>query len=299
MVRTRMIGDARVTNVVEYVGPTHVPEATFPDLRPDTLRRHAESLAPQYWVPAMNRLVIAIQLWVMEVADAVILIDTGVGNRKHRAAARMDMLNTLTLPWLEAVGAARERVTHVVMTHLHGDHIGWNTMLEDDRWVPTFPHARYFAPLADYRYFRAIYDADPTDPLASALGDSLLPIEKSDQLELFDADTHCIADRLRVIPAVGHTPGMVTLQLESGGQSGVFAGDVLHHPLQILEPELNTAFCILSEQARAARAACLAGWADRGSLVMPVHFPAPGCGYVRRRGAGYIFEAESLTGSMA
>jgi glyoxylase-like metal-dependent hydrolase (beta-lactamase superfamily II) len=293
MIRTRMIGEARVTNVVEYVGPTHVPEATFPDLRPDMLSRHNRALTSNYWVPAMNRLVIAIQIWVVEVAGAVIVVDPGVGNRKHRAPARMDMLNTLTLPWLEAAGASRERVTHVVMTHLHGDHIGWNTLLEDGQWRPTFPHARYLAPLADYRYFRALYDANPADPMAGPLGDSLLPIEQAGRLELFEADTRCIADTLRVVPAHGHTPGMVTLELESGGQNGVFSGDILHHPLQILEPGLNTAFCILGDQARAVRAAFLARVAERRTLVMPAHFPWPGCGYVRRRDGGYIFEEES------
>ncbi len=292
MIRTRMIGNVRVSNIVEYAGPTHDPALVFPDLDPAELARHAGWLVPNYWVPSMNRLVIAIQLWVVEVDGAVIVIDTGVGNRKHRAAARMDMLNTLTLLWLEAAGATRERVTHVVMTHLHNDHLGWNTVLEDGRWVPTFPRARYLAPKVDYQYFRALYDADPANNLTGALADSLLPIQQAGLLDLFD-ETHCVADTLRVVPASGHTPGMVTLHLESAGQCGVFSGDVFHHPMQIVQPKVNSAFCVIGDKARAVRAAFLTAAAERGALVMPAHFPAPGCGYIRRQGGGYTFEPEA------
>ena len=287
-----MLGAARVTNVVEYVGPTHLPDATFPDFRPEMLAPHADWLVPRYWIPAMNRLVIAIQLWVVEIGDAVIVIDPGVGNHKARPAARMHMLNTLTLPWLEAAGAARERVTHVVMTHLHGDHIGWNTILEDGRWVPTFPRARYLAPRKDWTYFRARYDANPADPVAAPIGDSLLPIEEAGLLELFEGPME-VVDSLSIVPTEGHTPGMVTLHLHSASERGVFSADVLHHPLQVVHPELNTAFCIIPDAARAARAAFLAEAAADNALVMPAHFPLPGCGTIRRRGDGYIFEAEA------
>ncbi len=292
MIRTRMLGNAKVTNVVEYVGPTHLPDATYPDFKPEMLPPHAGWLVPNYWLPAMNRLVIAIQFWVVELDGAVIVIDTGVGNHKARATARMHMLNTLTLLWLEAAGAARERVTHVVMTHLHGDHIGWNTMLEKGRWVPTFPNARYLAPEEDYRYFRGLYDANPEDAVAAPLGDSLLPIEEAGLLELFSGPQELVGG-LRVEPAPGHTPGMVMLHLQAGGPPGVFSADIMHHPLQIVHPELNTAFCIIGDQALATRAAFLADVADRGALFMPVHFPLPGCGYVRCRGDGYIFEPEA------
>lgn len=291
MIRTRRLGDATVTNVVEYVGPTHDPAATFPDFDPAVLRRHAGWLAPAYWVPAMDRLVIAIQLWVVEVGDAVIVVDTGVGNRKPRPAARMNQLNTLTLAWLEAAGASRERVTHVVMTHLHGDHIGWNTVLEDGRWTPTFPNARYLAPKADYDYFLTQYQADPNG-LGGPLADSLFPLRDAGLFGILDEGER-VADVLRVAPAPGHTPGMVTLHLEAGGPPAVFSADVMHHPLQIVQPSWNTAFCIIPDQARATRAAFLADLAERGALFMPCHFPLPGCGYVRRQGESYVFEPEA------
>ena len=131
----RKIGAATITGVIEYSGPTHAPEFLYPEIvRQGRARRRARSanaswLAPNHYVPHIDRLIVTIQLWVVQAGGNVIVIDTGVGNRKPRAHARMDMLNTLVMPWLEAVGAGPEQVTHVVMTHLHTDHVGWNTDL--------------------------------------------------------------------------------------------------------------------------------------------------------------------------
>ncbi len=293
MIRTRKIGNATITNIVEYVGPTHIPEATLPLFDRKVLDEEASWLVPRYYVPSMDRMVIAIQLWVVEVAGAVIVVDTGVGNRKPRSAERMNMLNTLTLAWLEAAGAKRERVTHVVLTHLHNDHVGWNTVLENGQWVPTFPNARYLAPKIDYDFFSEDFKSNPNG-LASAFPDSMLPIIDAGLFDTY-SETAVIADTLHVRSARGHTPGMVSLRIGSGSEQGIFSADILHHPLQIIRPDWNTAFCILPDDAARTRSAFLAEAADSGALFMPCHFPWPGCGYVRRQGDGYVFEAE-ITG---
>ena len=134
MIHHHVIGDARITGVIEYSGPTHDPAFLYPAIeeaeRDAVLKANAGWLAPDHYVPHMDRLIVTIQIWVVKAGGNVILIDTGVGNRKPRAsAARMDQLNTLTMPWLEAAGAGPEQVTHVVHTHLHTDHVGWNTVL--------------------------------------------------------------------------------------------------------------------------------------------------------------------------
>lgn len=293
MIRTRKIGNATISNIIEYVGPTHLPEATLPLFDRKVLDQESSWLVPRYYVPSMNKMVIAIQLWVVEVAGAVIVVDTGVGNRKPRSAERMNMLNTLTLAWLEAAGAKRERVTHVVLTHLHNDHVGWNTVLEDSRWVPTFPNARYLAPKIDFDFFLEDFKSNPNG-LASAFPDSMLPIIDAGLFDTYP-ETAVIADTLHVRSARGHTPGMVSLRIGSGSEQGIFSADILHHPLQIIRPDWNTAFCILPEDAARTRAALLAEAADSCALFMPCHFPWPGCGYVRRQGDGYVFEAE-ITG---
>jgi hypothetical protein len=166
MIHSRMIGDARVTNVIEYSGPTHPPEFLFPEIstaeRDASIAANRGWLAPHHYVPHMDRFIVTIQIWVVHAGGNVILIDTGVGNFKNRAAPRMNQLNTLLLPWLEAAGAAPHQVTHVVHTHLHTDHVGANTVEQDGKWAPAFPNARYLMPRAEFDYWKAAYDLGDT-----------------------------------------------------------------------------------------------------------------------------------------
>ena len=292
MIYTRQIGDARVTNVIEYSGPTHSPDFLFPKRPVGMVERNAHWLAPHHWIPGMQKFVVTIQLWVVHAGGNVIVIDTGVGNQKPRTSARMNFLNTLTLPWLEAAGAGPEQVTHVVHTHLHTDHVGWNTRLDGEHWVPTFPKARYLFPRTDYEWFRAQADAGalPAGQVV-ALADSVTPIFAAGLADFIDEKKE-VAGCLAVEPVPGHTVGQLSLRLRSGGEEGVFSADVMHSPVQIAEPSLNTAFCIDPAQAAATRAAFLARAADRDALVMPCHFGFPYCGRVRRDGDTFAYVPE-------
>ncbi len=287
MIRSWSIGDIRVTRLVEYYGPTHDPATTFPAFDRARFDRQVASLAPGDYVPGIDRLVIAVQIWIVFAGSTVILVDTGVGNHKPRPAARMNRLNTLAPLWLAAAGVAPEAVTHVVMTHLHNDHMGWNTVLEDGAFVPAFPNAQYLVPKEDFVYFKDLLDSGMApDP---SLEDSLLPVFESGLVRFVDRQP-TIAGVLRVERAAGHTPGHTTYWIESNGMRGVFSGDVFHHPIQIYEPDWNTSFCIAPRAARQVGHALLARAAETGALVMPCHFPPPGAGYVRRDGDGYRFE---------
>lgn len=290
MIQSRTIGRARVTRVVEYAAPTHDPAFLFPDLPQADLDAQAGWLAPHHYIPAMNRLIVTIQIWVVAIDDKVILIDTGVGNGKPRAAARMDRLNNRVLEWLEAAGAARERVTHVIQTHMHMDHTGWNTMLQDGAWVPTFPNARYLLPETDFRHYDAALQHGHDPVMDDSWGDSVLPVVEAGLADFVPDDAGTILGCLDVEPVPGHTPGMLSFRLRSEGEEGLFCADVFHSPLQIVFPQLNTAYCALPEVARQTRARVLAEAADRGTLLLPMHFGQPCCGYVRRSGAGYVFE---------
>jgi glyoxylase-like metal-dependent hydrolase (beta-lactamase superfamily II) len=285
MIRSWSIGDIRVTNLVEYFGPTHDPRATFPEF--DPVVGQIDRLPPGHYVAQMDRFVIAIQVWLVFAGDRIIVVDTGVGNFKPRPAARMNMLNTLVPAWLNAAGASREAVTDVVMTHLHSDHIGWNTTLEDGRWVPTFPKARYHVPKKDFEFFRDLNDTGKAGDTSFA--DSLMPVLEAGLVDFVDQQKD-LAGCLSVAEAYGHTPGQLNYWLRSKGETGVFSADILHHPVQILNPGWNTAFCILPDEAKRTRAAFLAKAADTNALVMPCHFPPPHCGYVRRQGDGYAYE---------
>lgn len=290
MIQTRQIGRARVTRVLEYSAPTHDPAFLFPDLAQADLDALAKKLAPHHYVPAMNRLVITIQMWVVQIDDKVIVIDTGVGNDKPRTAPRMRNLNIRVGEWLEAAGAGFDKVTHVVQTHLHSDHTGWNTVLKDGTWVPAFPNARYLMPKKDHDYWTDAITKAPDIAMDNSWGDSVLPVIEAGMVDFIEEDAGEILGCLTVEPVPGHTPGMLSYRLSSDGEEGLFCADVFHSPVQIYKPEINTAYCVLQETARETRARVLSDAADKGTLIMPMHFGAPYCGYIRRDGDGYRLE---------
>jgi glyoxylase-like metal-dependent hydrolase (beta-lactamase superfamily II) len=290
MIQSRQIGDVRITRVLEYSAPTHAPEFLFPDLPQRQLDEDAAWLAPNHYITHMNRLIVTIQLWVVHAGDKVIVIDTGVGNMKPRAAARMNMLNAQVLPWLEAAGAGRDQVTHVVHTHLHSDHIGWNTLWIDGRWEPTFPKARYMVPKNDFDHFQSVLARGPNPLIDQAFTDSVYPVIDAGLAEFITDTDSEVADVLSVIPVPGHSPGMLAYGLRTGGEAAIFTADVFHSPLQIAHPWLNTAYCELPDLARRSRLEILNRAADSGALIMPMHFGAPHCGFVRRQGDGFRFD---------
>ena len=290
MIQTRQVGRARVTRVLEYSAPTHDPAFLFPDLAQPDLDAMADKLAPHHYVPAMNRLVITIQMWVVQIDDKVIVIDTGVGNDKPRTAPRMKNLNIRVGEWLEAAGAGFDKVTHVVQTHLHSDHTGWNTVLKDGKWVPTFPKARYLMPKKDYDYWSDAITKAPDIAMDNSWDDSVVPVIEAGLVDFIEEDAGEILGCLTVEPVPGHTPGMLSYRLQSDGEEGLFCADVFHSPVQIYKPEINTAYCVLQDTARETRARVLAEAAERGTLIMPMHFGVPYCGYIRKDGDGYRLE---------
>lgn len=147
MIESRMIGQIKVTRIHEYAAPSHDPKFLFPTADQSLFEANKDLLAPHHWIPEMNKLIVSIQFWVVHAGNHIIVIDTGVGNLKPRPEIpRMHMLNNMITEWMTAAGAPPEKVTHVVITHLHSDHVGWNTIWKDNRWTPTFPNAQYYLP---------------------------------------------------------------------------------------------------------------------------------------------------------
>ena len=293
MIHHHAIGDARVTGVIEYSGPTHDPAFLYPAVdkaeRDAVLQANASWLAPNHYVPHMDRLIVTIQLWVVQAGGNTIVIDTGVGNRKPRAAERMDRLNTLVVPWLESIGAGPQQVTHVVMTHLHTDHVGWNTVEKDGRWAPTFPKARYLFPKDEFDYWKGLYDKGDKDVNQGSFADSVLPVLDAGLGDFMDGTAE-VAGCLAPEPVPGHAPGMLSFRLRSRGEEGLFCADILHNAIQIVRPDWNDRYCLWPDKALESRAAGLKRACERGALLMPMHLGAPYCGYVRRQGDGYRFE---------
>ena len=175
----------------------------------------------------------------------------------------------------------------MMCTHMHADHIGWNTVLEDGRWVPTFPRARYLFSRIEYEHWTA--HPDPSPIRRNAFNDSVLPVVEAGRADMIE-DGHEVDGAFRVELAPGHTPGNVHIRLASKGSEAMFAGDVVHHPIQVYRPDWSTVACIDPVASAASRRRLLETCCERGALLLPAHFPAPHGGRVREAPGGFKLE---------
>lgn len=233
---------------------------------------------------------LAIRSWLLRLAGCVILVDTCVGEDKDRPL-RPDWHRrraTGFLAALAAEGLRPEDVDLVLCTHLHADHVGWNTRLENGRWVPTFPRARYLAGRQEYETWRDAAAAAPAERPANhgAFADSVLPVMAAERMDLLE-DGAGIGPGLTLRAGPGHTAGQMCLHAAHGAGGTVFSGDVIHSPLQLARPDWSSAFCADPEGARQTRRALLAELADTGGLLVPAHFPDPGWCRVAVEGDGF------------
>ena len=294
---TRKIGDTTVTRVHEQMGAGFPAQHLLPDWDPAILDEHAGWLSPNYYEAATGKFISSIHSWVIRTRHHIILVDTCCGNGKDRPGFdRFHMLNTPYLDRLRAAGVQPEQVDFVLCTHLHVDHVGWNTKLLDGRWVPTFPNAKYVFS----RVEREHWDPARNPALAPAQGaifrDSVLPVIESGQAMEIDM-TDQLGDGLLIEPAPGHAPGHVVLRLQSAGEEGIFIGDVMHHPIQVYRPEWSSRFCADPRQAEASRRRVLDLCCETGAHVFPAHFGVPHIGRVCRAGIGYRFEFDHAEGA--
>jgi glyoxylase-like metal-dependent hydrolase (beta-lactamase superfamily II) len=195
-------------------------------------------------------------------------------------------LSTQFLESLRDAGWSCESVQAVVCTHLHVDHVGWNTRLEDGRWLPTFPRARYLIGRAEFEHWRS---HDGNEEQQRILGDSVQPIFDAGLADLVEMD-HQVSPEIRLIPTPGHTPGHVSVMIESRGERALITGDVLHHPCQFGRPSWSTSFDSSVDAAAAMRLQLFETLVDQPTLVIGTHFASPTAGHVRRDGESYRFE---------
>jgi glyoxylase-like metal-dependent hydrolase (beta-lactamase superfamily II) len=282
------LGDMTWARVVESEEPLLAPAELYPDSTPEIIGREQAWMAPRFYDPASGLLVITIQSFLLKTRHHTILVDACSGNHKDRERSFFDRREW---PWLEALaaaGAAPGDIDYVLCTHMHVDHVGWNTRLDDGRWVPTFPNAKYLFSRADWDYWQHQSEENALPRTGDYFQDSVLPVFESGQAQLVDGE-HAIEDGVWIEPTPGHSPGHVSVRLRSGGKDAVMSGDLLHHPLQCLHPAWSTNFCWDQERSRATRLSFLESVADTETLVIPAHFPAPTAGYVESHAAAFRF----------
>jgi len=284
------IGRVTVTRVVEIEFNTRYrADAPFiPEATPEALRS-TPWLYPNFVRPEDGALKVSIHALLVEAPGIRLIVDTCLGNDKPRGLVGGKPLATSFLEDLKAAGWARETVDLVLCTHLHVDHVGWNTMLVDGAWVPTFPNARYLMGRQEYSHW--IVEAEGEAP--AIMNDSVKPVFDAGLVDLVEMD-HRISPELRLTPTTGHTPGHVSLLIESEGERAMITGDIMHHPCQIAHPEWAPGFDSDKAAAIATRRRVLGEVADQPILVIGTHFAAPTAGRIRRDGETFLMESEHV-----
>ncbi|WP_458084371.1 MBL fold metallo-hydrolase [Streptomyces malaysiensis] len=284
---TITLGNVEITRVVEVTPRGLARDFIFPDVATEHWRAHESWLVPQFLDPTADEINTMIQTWLVRSEGRTILIDTGVGNGRERPhMPHFHHLHTNYLGELAAAGVRPEDVDLVICTHVHGDHVGWNTSWQDGEWRPTFPNAEYVIPRIDFEYWNPENGHRTRSGLRmmNVFEDSVTPVHRAGQTVLWEGGHYDIDGGLRIEPAPGHTPGSSVVRLRSGTDRAIFAGDVLHSPLQIVEPDDCPCFDEDEPRARVSRRRVLAQAADQGALLFPAHFPGPGAAEVRRDG---------------
>jgi glyoxylase-like metal-dependent hydrolase (beta-lactamase superfamily II) len=279
---TWTIGDVRVTRIVEMelspAGKFLMDEAT-----PEAIQS-IPWLHPHFAEPD-GRIKISIHALVVETPSKRIVVDTCVGNDKDRGEGGWSRLQTSFLKDLTAAGFPPDSIDVVLCTHLHVDHVGWNTMLVDGAWVPTFPNARYLLGQAEFDYWKAEEGASD----AQIFADSVQPVWDAGLVELVAAD-HQVCPEVRLVPTPGHTIGHVSIGISSKGQEALITGDFIHHPCQMAHTNWASHFDYDKVQSSATRERMFDAFARDGVLVIGTHFAGPTAGRVFREGGAFRFQ---------
>ena len=274
------LGELEIHRAIESEVPIFDTFSFFPDATKEVVEANKDWLMPRYIDPKTIEVILCIQSYVIKTLHHTILVDTCVGNHKSRPARpSWHMQNSPFIEELAGVGVQPEEVDFVLCTHLHVDHVGWNTKLLDGRWVPTFPNAKYIFSRNEFELWAARYEKGETVPVPLVYEDSVLPIVEAGQAIIVE-DTHQIDDGMWLEPAPGHTPGHVMLNLKSGEETALMSGDVIHHPLQLIRPDWSSRACEDPHLSAVSRTKMLERIADTNTLLCPAHFGSPTMGHV-------------------
>lgn len=283
--KQRAIGNLQIARVMELVQDFPAREF-FPDTSAEDWTPHRDWMMADGALTTDDNIMLPMQSYVVRTSHHTILLDTCIGNHKERPArpAWHQKTDSTYLDNLAALDLSPGDIDYVMCTHLHHDHVGWNTKLVDGRWVPTFPNARYLMSKKELDIFR-----EHDDPAASpSLNDSVLPVVESGQAELISSD-YALDDEVWLEPTPGHTPDHFAVRLASAGQHAVVGGDLMHSPVQCMHPEWRARPDFDPQLARETRRSFMERHAELGSLVCMMHFPLPSAGHFKAQGDAFRF----------
>ena len=273
------VGNLRLHRVVEQEQPFFDPLKFFPDLKPEVLEENRSWLEESALDPRTGFLNLCIQSYVVRTPHHTILIDSCVGNDKQRPARPFwhMMSGDSYMRSLAAHGLTVDDIDFVMCTHLHTDHVGWNTRLENGRWVPTFPKARYLFADLEFDFWKAKNEQEPVPWIV----DSVLPIVAAGRAQLVSS-AYALDDNVRLEPTPGHTIDHYSVHLTDGHRKAVVTGDMIHSPLQCRYPELSAFVDYDGKQSAETRRAFLGRHCDTDTLICTAHFPSPSIGHITR-----------------
>lgn len=277
------IGDVRITRVVET--EVNWPfTALLPEVTPDLVEA-TPWMSPHY-VDEKGRMRLSMHTLVVESQGQRILVDTCIGNDKPRPTRAFNQRDTPFLAELEAAGFPPDSIDTVCCTHLHVDHVGWNTKLVDGRWVPTFTNARHLFSKVEYDHWSANPD---TAMFGDVMADSVAPVVDAGLADLVGRD-HKVTDEVWFEPTPGHTPGHTSIHISSGGVDAVITGDMIHTPLQFAYPALTVSADENADKGRETRLAFMKRYADTPTLIIGTHFATPTGGRIVADGNAWRFD---------
>jgi glyoxylase-like metal-dependent hydrolase (beta-lactamase superfamily II) len=282
------VGDLTIQRIIEQETTFLKAHDLLPDLTPEVLAENRQWLKAAGALDDEDTLILCFQSYVVKTPHHTILIDSCIGNDKPRPLRpKWNMKSDDTyMRALKAAGVSVGDIDFVMCTHLHVDHVGWNTRLENGRWLPTFPKARYIFGRREYDHWAAENAKAEVPPFA----DSVLPVVEAKRADMVN-DDFALGDHARILPTPGHTPGHVAFTFGRGGKDdAVFSGDLMHTPLQLRHPELSPRFDVDPKQAAVTRRSFLERYCDTNTLCCTAHFPSPSSGRIRRKGNGFSCE---------
>lgn len=294
------IGDVTITRIVEIETSDGPPDLLFKGLKPKQVQE-VHWLQPHF-ANASGMLKYSVPSFIVESEGKKIIVDTCIGNDKTRYFSLFNKRKGNFLSQLSEAGFPAESIDIVLCTHLHVDHVGWNTRLVNKHWIPTFPNASYLFSRIEWEYWYdkfLLHEEAKTDSakiidVNNVIKDSVLPIIEANVHTLIEMD-HQITSEVSLIATLGHTPGHVSVSINSNGKKAIITGDVFHHPIEIANPELPGTFDVYSKAAEKTRINFLKTYSDSDVLILGTHFPFPTAGWIIPNGKTWLFDTSFKT----